>query len=767
MEYTAPNSTRINSDHEVVILKISTESDLSTFNQILSNKLPSVYDEIKIQLKDLILINNPSVKYNNEMMEHAISQHIEGYTLFDYGNWVYYPWSNRMVHLLPKDEFISVRTSRNLYKITPKERDRLLGKRIGIIGLSVGQSVALTIATERICGELVIADYDTLELSNLNRIRTGVHQLGIAKTCIVAREIAEIDPYLKVTCFNEGITPNNLEDFLHQPTKMDILIDECDSLPIKIQCRTMARQLRIPVIMDTSDQGMLDIERFDIEPERALFHGLIEGIEHMNFQQIDEATRLKILAKLVGISTISSRLKASVMEMNYSIRSWPQLASAVTLGGALITETARRILLNEPVMSGRFHIDICDYILPKKSLLDHDSAKLKDELTIEKVWENIELISSNQTHEQQNRSCNITKETIENIVAYACKAPSSGNNQPWLWYGINSELYVFINPIKTMAFGDFKQIASRISIGAALENLTIAANYHGYIANVELLENSTDDKPVARIYFTENQNKTNATEINNKYKAITQRQTSRALHLKKQIDANHWEYIKEMIKKYDSQANIEIVEDDSSKKKLGEIIAEMERLNLLNPKAHQDFYHHVLRWTTAQALQCGDGIDLPSLQLDASATLGLQLLSNPETANLLNNIDGGQKLIENTQLMIENTTALAFISIKNNTNKNYVKGGILMQKVWLYLTLHNIAVQPIVSPLTFFYRYLGTEASGLTEIETQKIKKLRGEFLEIVETDNETAEIITLRIGYAEPKTNQHIRRKLDEVLKF
>jgi tRNA A37 threonylcarbamoyladenosine dehydratase len=52
-------------------------------------------------------------------------------------------------------------------------------KRIGVVGLSVGQSVALTLALERSFGELRLADFDRLDLSNLNRIRAGVHDLNL------------------------------------------------------------------------------------------------------------------------------------------------------------------------------------------------------------------------------------------------------------------------------------------------------------------------------------------------------------------------------------------------------------------------------------------------------------------------------------------------------------------------------------------------------------------------------------------------------------
>src|SRR5699024_6679416 len=145
-----------------------------------------------------------------------------------------------------------------------------------------------------------IADFDTLELSNMNRLRTGLHHLGVPKTVIAAREIAEIDPFLKVNCFHEGVTKENIDNFVHGDGSLDLLIDECDSLNVKILCRKIARQAGIPVLMDTSDRGMIDIERFDLESERPIFHGLIE--EDMPENQLqDPSLRVKLSQEIIGL----------------------------------------------------------------------------------------------------------------------------------------------------------------------------------------------------------------------------------------------------------------------------------------------------------------------------------------------------------------------------------------------------------------------------------------------------------------------------------
>src|SRR5262249_34892789 len=138
----------------------------------------------------------------------------DGGALHDFGRWVYYPWSGRLVHVLPPDEFRELRLDRNRHKITAAEQARLDHCSVGIVGLSVGNAIANTIALEGVCGYLKLADFDQLALSNMNRLRAGVHELGLSKTVIAARQIYETNPYARVALFHEGLTAENLETFL-------------------------------------------------------------------------------------------------------------------------------------------------------------------------------------------------------------------------------------------------------------------------------------------------------------------------------------------------------------------------------------------------------------------------------------------------------------------------------------------------------------------------------------------------------------------------
>ncbi len=337
------------------LFKIETNEERTRLHDWLKlNQQIVVFDTINAQIKELIKLKNPSKKLSEDDYKNEIKFYLNGRNEDLIGYWCYYAWSKKLIHILPEDDFIAVRTNRNQLKITAQEQHTLQQKTIGIIGLSVGQSVALTMVMERICGKIKLADFDELDLSNLNRLRTGLHNIGVKKTLIAAREIAEIDPYIEVEIFSDGITDQNIDEFF---TNLDLLVEVCDGLDMKIKSRLKARALKIPVVMDTNDRGMIDIERFDLEPNREILHGLISEAEVKNINNLNASEKLAIIMKIVSLENTSDRLKLSINEIGKTITTWPQLASSVMIGAGSGVDCCRRILLNQHNNSGRYYMD--------------------------------------------------------------------------------------------------------------------------------------------------------------------------------------------------------------------------------------------------------------------------------------------------------------------------------------------------------------------------------------------------------------------------
>ncbi|MFJ9541607.1 ThiF family adenylyltransferase [Streptomyces sp. NPDC101225] len=325
-----------------------------------SGAVREVHDRIDEQLEELVRCLRPGQPPQGPALAAAVGDACAGVPRRRYGTWVWYPWSGRLVHVLPAEEFRLVRTDRNRDKITRAQQQALLGRRIGVLGLSVGNSAALTCAMEGVGGSFRLADFDRLGLSNLNRLRAGVHDLGVEKTVLCARQMYELDPYLDIEIHPRGVTEETVDDFFGTApgSGLDLLVEECDTLWAKVRAREYARARRIPVLMDANDRGLLDVERFDEEPGRPLFHGRAGHLTADAVRGLDRAGALGLLLQIMDGSRLSPAMADAVGRIGDTLSSWPQLASGVMLGGALVTDTARRILLGAPVPSGRYYVDL-------------------------------------------------------------------------------------------------------------------------------------------------------------------------------------------------------------------------------------------------------------------------------------------------------------------------------------------------------------------------------------------------------------------------
>jgi len=754
-------SEKSGSIYSPLILRLTNPDDKKTYEELLSGKAALfLSDEIQSQLRELVKSQRPWVRIKPEEYEGLIAAHLNGAPIDTYGVWVYYPWSHRLVHLLDEEEFIEVRTNRNQYKITRQERDLLATKKIGIIGLSVGQSIALTLSMERGYGELRLADFDTLELSNLNRIRAGVHNLGMPKVVIAAREIAEIDPFLKVTCFFDGLTDANMEDFFTGGGKLDVLVDECDGLDVKILARFRARELRIPVVMDTSDRGMLDIERFDLEPERPLLHGTVTGIDPQNIKELSNEDKVPVILQMLGVDNISVRARASMVEVEQSINTWPQLASSVALGGAAGADTCRRILLDQFRGSGRFYIDfdeiVSDKVNPPKQTGRGNPFRplLEDEMRALAAAVDFGPMASDIIPAEK---------VIRDLVEAACAAPSTGNDQPWKWLFQHGTLYLFHDEHRSFSFGDYRKIASYISFGAAYENLNICALKAGLEPYFKFL-GGPDQKIVAAIRFRPIVNKQEEQWLVPLDAAIYKRVTNRNQAPKAKIQPDTYHQLANFAESIPG-AEFELFTDEATLDQLAEIIGFCDRVRLLSKEGHYDFVYHEMRWTSEEAESTRDGIDIKTLGLSNSQMAALGVLKSEEVISTINDLGGGKALDMLAKRTVSAASALCLITLPKHYLRSFFEGGRSMERLWLAATNLGLAIHPLISPLYLFPRVVYGNGEGLDPKFVPVLRDLRKKFCEIAAISDDRAEVFLAKIAVAPEPQLKSFRLPLEKTL--
>jgi hypothetical protein len=335
--------------------------EFETFAALCRSNHITLIDPIERQLTDLAAIRLPS-------SDGAARQRFIADMLADsggrdvFGTWVYVPWESKVVHLLDADAYFDVITNRNRDKITRDEQRVLRTRRVGVIGLSVGGEAAVTVAQEHLCGAIVLADFDRLDLSNMNRLNAGFDDLGHNKAILVARRIAKIDPYLEVTVFEEGVTGENMGRFLDG---LDLLIEECDGLRIKHEVRRQARERGVNVVFAADERGFLSIEPYGDQADLPLFHGRIAAPQPPREAYPTTLAFLQALAEWMGgWHQLSEVSRHSLERIGTTLCGYPQLASEARYAAGQIGHVARRLLLGEQIPPWIGNLDL-DELLPR------------------------------------------------------------------------------------------------------------------------------------------------------------------------------------------------------------------------------------------------------------------------------------------------------------------------------------------------------------------------------------------------------------------
>jgi hypothetical protein len=138
--------------------------------------------------------------------------------------------------------------SRNIGWVTEAEQARLKDCRVAVGGLGgVGGNHAITLARLGI-GRFTITDLDTFDWPNLNR-QAGAYAstMGQAKLDTMARNLADINPDVKLHLMPNGINADNIDEFL---TGADLYMDSLDIFSLAIRRKVFARcrELGIPAV---------------------------------------------------------------------------------------------------------------------------------------------------------------------------------------------------------------------------------------------------------------------------------------------------------------------------------------------------------------------------------------------------------------------------------------------------------------------------------------------------------------------------------------
>jgi len=695
--------------HSAVVLDPTLPDDAALIDSLRSDPTVTVVDTGAEQARTLAeLLPTPGPEFTDEPRR-----------------WAYYPWRRTLVAVLGPRAYLRTRTDRNRDLITIAEQQHLSSLRIGIIGLSVGHAIAHTLAMQGLCGELRLADFDALELSNLNRVPATVFDLGVNKAAAAARRVAEIDPYLAVRVDDRGVTADSIDGFLEG---LDVVVEECDSLDVKALVREAARRHRLPVVMATSDRGLVDVERFDSEPDRPVFHGLLGGLDAATLAGLDNKDKVPHVLRIIEGASLSPRAAASLVEVGQTLATWPQLAGDVLIGASAVAEAVRRIGLGERLPSGRVRVDMSTFM---EELVDPRNR----------------TAAPAEAHDPAPARA---RDAVHAVALAANQAPSGGNAQPWRIETGAGTVAIHLTPERTTLM-DVNLRGSAVAVGAASFNARVAAAARGVLGDVHLTEHQTASPLTAVIDLDGAGADPDLAAL---YPLLESRETNRHRGTPTPLTDTITEALGNAAHR--EGARLVLLTDRTDLDAAGEVLSGADRIRYLTTRLHREMTSE-LRWPGDESPDTG--IDVRSLELSPADFATLDILRRTEVMALLASWGVGSRLGSDTRDRIVNSSSLAVIIGSDPSLTGYAHGGAAAEAVWLTAQRHGLAVQP-VSPV-FLYAHDDADLHGLSPEFAGQLAELQDRFRHLTSVADGETQILALRLVTAPPASVRSRRRPL------
>ena len=317
-------------------------------------------------------------------------------------------------------------------------------------------------------------------------------------------------------------------------------------------------------------------------------------------------------------------------------------------------------------------------------------------------------------------------QTIERIVEAAAAAPSSHNTQPWIFKKEQDGLILMPDFSKRLPIVDPHNRALFISLGAALENLVLAAGHEGYACHTRY---SLDGNPHIQIDFEFGAKNQDQEDL---YLQIPKLHTNRLPYDNQPLvdsDLNKLRNLSLM-----EGVGVKVLEDGNSRKDIENLVLEGDKAQFHNFKFKKELVNWV-RFNKEEVSKKRDGLTFETTGNPAVPRWLGSMVVFATTPNRQAKKDA--KLLNSSQ-------ALALIYSEEDNMKAWLDTGRALER--FLLTATSLHIQTA-------YMNQAVEVERLRE-KLKKAAKLESKWPQL-----------TLRLGRA-PEAAKSPRRPINEILQ-
>ncbi len=352
----------------------------------------------------------------------------------------------------------------------------------------------------------------------------------------------------------------------------------------------------------------------------------------------------------------------------------------------------------------------------------------------------------------------ISRAELEELVHSATLAPSPDNNQPWLFEVSADGGFLLCHDHSRSLPSDVDHMFSMIALGAALENLLIAATHHGWEPQVEYLAHrlTKDKEAVASVRFRP------GGRPDPLYAFLARRVTCRKRYRCGPVSQPMLRTLEEALASHEGIA-LHWASERTAIRSLAWLVAATDRMRFEYQSFHEELYRQ-LRFSPQEAELTRDGLDLRCLEVPRLGAALLRWLRPWPRMRSLNRFGLSRLLSFPSVLVTWNTGTMGLLSTEVTTREGYLRAGRALERVWLTATKLGLAFHPLGSLPIYLSRLARQAGEGLTPGHQRSLERIARTFFQIFPKAKDQGLVLLFRLGEAPKPHTRSLRRSVSSV---
>ena len=598
-----------------------------------------------------------------------------------------------------KEEYMAEAFSRNIGLLTQAEQDKLANAKVAIPGMGGVGGLHLITLTRTGVGKFNLADFDTFEPVNVNRqYGARVSDFGKPKLNVMIEEARNINPYVDIKAFSEGISEANIDEFLKD---VAVVVDGLDFFNFEARRLLFNRARKKGIYVITAGPLGFSSALLVFAPDEGM------GFDEYFDIHDDLTQQEKLLSFGLGLAPAATHMKyMDLSRVDLDSKAGPSLSPACQLCASLAATEALKIVLNRGEIKPVPHYMQIDPYLRKckKGYLYKGNRnpiqQLKKKYVGMKLMKNkgMAKVVAPELPTVPVTATKMPDEVIRYIITAGIQAPSGDNAQPWKFSVKGNHISLYLDRDSDASFFNVNQIASIISCGAVLENMRIAATAFGLEGTITYLPNPDDEDLMATVEL-------GVAEIpkDPMCDSIWNRHTNRKFYDKKPIAETILFDLKDMAESVPG-VKLHLMADHERIKKVACIVYEADRIRT----EHRPLHEHLckmIRFSDAEVREKRDGLPLKNLEAGLAGEVFLKITRSWKVMNVVNQVGLGRMVALHAYQSILSSSAVALLTVEGTSIEDFLKGGQALEKLWLGLAQRGLSMQPMTAVTLFRLRW--------------------------------------------------------------